>query len=320
MNYKELKIVVVCGGISSEREISLQSGAAIFRALQKSGYRNLQLFDLTRENISELLRMQVDLAFLALHGKGGEDGCIQGALELAGIPYTGSSVEASAICMNKIRTKEILLQAKLPTPRFVTLKQKDPMSGQERVDFLLQQIGLPMVLKAPREGSSFGVVIVKEKDALLAAMQEVFHYCDCLLAEQWISGIELTLPILGNDDPLALPPVEITSKHEFFDYEAKYTHGLCQHIIPAGISEALQNRIMQIGIEAYQALGCSGLARIDFLVDAQEQPMILEVNTLPGMTEMSLFPDSARYAHISFEELVDRIVRLAFSKGVETGK
>lgn len=320
MNEKELKIVVVCGGISSERDVSLRSGAAIFQALQKSGYKNLQLFDLTRENLSDLFHMPMDLAFLALHGKGGEDGCIQGALELAGIPYTGSSVEASAICMNKIRTKEILLHAELPTPRFVTLKRSSFVNEQEQAEFLLNAIGLPMVLKAPNEGSSFGVVLVKTKEALISAMHEVFCFCNCLLAEQFVAGSEFTLPILGNEAPVALPLVEITSQNEFFDYEAKYTQGLCRHILPAGISEPLQQEIAQIGIRAYRTLGCSGLARIDFLVDSNGQPTILEVNTLPGMTEMSLFPDSAKYAHISFEELVQKIVQLALEKSMGTAK
>ena len=222
MNHKDLKIVVICGGISSEREVSLRSGKAVWEALQKGGYTNAYLFDLKRDNLKELLSVSADLAFLALHGKGGEDGCIQGFLELAGIPYTGSSVETSAICMNKIRTKEILLQADLPTPHFVMVRRDEAYDARKVADRLLREIGLPMVLKAPCEGSSFGVVIVKEDQDIISAMEAVFAFGDCLMAEEFVDGVEVTLPILGNDIPMTLPMIEITSENEFYDYEAKY--------------------------------------------------------------------------------------------------
>lgn len=314
MNRKELKIVVVCGGISSEREVSLRSGKAVLESLQRSGYSRASLFDLNSDNLVDLLRTPMDLAFLALHGKGGEDGCIQGALELAGIPYTGSSVEASAICMNKIKTKEILAQAGIPTPKFTTVYAQDVTDPQITAKRLIEQIGLPMVLKSPREGSSIGVLIVKQEQEIISAMQEIFSMGELLLAEEFVSGVELTLPILGNADPRTLPVVEITSENEFYDYEAKYTKGMCHHLIPARIPEAIQADIATLGKKAYRLLGCQGLSRIDFILNAQGNPMLIEVNTLPGMTEMSLFPDSARYVGISFEELTDKIVQLALEK------
>ena len=314
MNQKDLNIVVVYGGVSSEREVSLRSGKAVLDALRRLGYRNATLFDLTEHNLADLLQMRPDLAYLALHGFGGEDGRIQGALDLAGIPYTGSSVESSAICMNKIRTKEILCHWGLPTPRFVTKRRSECTDLLATKQELLSCIGLPMVVKSPSQGSSVGVYIIKKEEELLCAIQEIFSLGDDLLAEEFVDGTELTLPILGNDELTVLPVVEITSENEFYDYEAKYTQGMCHHIIPARISEDAKEKIAQLGAAAYRALGCRGLARIDFILNRNDEPMMIEVNTLPGMTEMSLFPDSARSVGISFEELTERIVLFALER------
>ena len=230
MNQKDLKIVVIYGGVSSEREVSLRSGRAIFDALVRCGYKNTTLFDLTDRNLSELLTIPMDLAYLALHGWGGEDGRIQGMLDLLEVPYTGSSVESSAICMNKIRTKEILGFAGLPTPRFLTKRITDCIDLRATAQDLLERIGLPMVVKSPSQGSSVGVYIIKKQEELLPAIKKVFELGDSLLAEEFVDGVELTLPILGNDDLTVLPVVEITSENEFYDYEAKYTQGMCHHI------------------------------------------------------------------------------------------
>ena len=318
MERKNLKIVVIYGGISSEREVSLKSGAAIADALKKGGYEQVRLFDLSKDSVAELLRIPMDIAFLALHGKGGEDGCIQGMLELAGVPYTGSSVEASAICMNKIRTKQILIQSGVPTPKFLTFSKAE-CDDRERIQHdLIEQIGFPMVLKSPCQGSSIGVVIVKNDSALSLGIQEIFSYGDSLLVEEFVEGVELTLPILGNEALTVFPAVEITSENEFYDYESKYTKGMCHHIIPARISQEELLSIKEYGMRAYRALGCRGLSRIDFIVDRTKGPMLIEVNTLPGMTAMSLFPDSARFAGVSFEELVDKIVALALETAETT--
>ncbi len=314
MSDRDLKIVVVYGGTSSEREISLRSGAAIYNALKQGGYRNVSLFDLTKESLKRLLDTPMELAFLALHGKGGEDGCIQGMLELAGIPYTGSSVETSAICMNKIRTKELLSNAGLPTPKYISLHASDCADREKIANMLCEKIGIPMVVKSPNEGSSIGVFIVKEREKLVYAIDEVLSKGDFLLAEEFINGKELTLPILGNEELTVFPAVEITSENEFYDYQAKYTQGMCHHIIPARISPSVQKRLEKIGKEAYRMLSCSGLARIDFMLSQEQEPTIIEINTLPGMTEMSLFPDSARYAGVPFDELTHRIVQLALEK------
>lgn len=314
MNQKDLNIVVIYGGVSSEREVSLRSGKAVFDALVRRGYRNARLFDLTEHNLAELLSLPMDLAYLALHGWGGEDGRIQGVLDLLGVPYTGSSVESSAICMNKIRTKEVLCFEGLPTPRFLTKRRAECCDLRATVAELLECIGLPMVVKSPSQGSSVGVYIIKREEELLPALEAIFSLGDDLLAEEFVDGIELTLPILGNDELTVLPVVEITSENEFYDYEAKYTQGMCHHIIPARISDEARERIADVGSKAYRALGCRGLARIDFILTREDEPMIIEVNTLPGMTEMSLFPDSARSVGVSFEELTERIVLLAFEQ------
>ena len=314
MDRKNLRITVIYGGISSEREVSLRSGKAVFDALQRCGYRQVSLFDLTRDSLKNLLSNPMDLAVLALHGKGGEDGCVQGMLELAGIPYTGSSVEASAVCMDKIRTKQLIDYAGLPTPRFEQFHRSRGFDVPQMAEMIKERIGLPVVLKSPCEGSSIGVIIVKEEKDLSNAIFDIFSYGDALLAEEFIDGVELTLPILGNKEPTVLPIIEITSKNEFYDYEAKYTQCMCHHLIPARISEEDIKQVNEIGKTAYQTIGCEGLARIDFILDREKGPMLIEINTLPGMTEMSLFPDSARYNGISFEELVDKIVCLALER------
>ncbi len=311
-NYKEKKIMVVCGGFSSEREISLRSGNAVYNALLKKGYANTMLFDLNRENAGQIIEIRPDIVFIALHGKGGEDGCIQGLLELAGIPYTGPGVGASAVCMNKIFTKQVLNDAGLPTAIFFVLRKEECKDYEEKSRFLIDKIGLPMVLKSPCQGSSIGVVIVKDANEIVSAMQEVFKYGDHLLAEQFVDGTEITLPIMGNKELSVLPVIEITSERDFYDYTSKYTPGLCHHIIPACIDAKTEKQVIEIGKEAYHILNCCGLARIDFIVDKVHGPMIIEVNTSPGMTDMSLFPDAARFVGISYEELVEKILIYGF--------
>ncbi len=311
MDLFDLKIAVIYGGMSSEREVSLRSGRAVYGALTRGGFKNVQLFDLTEETIGDVAKIDMDIAYLALHGKGGEDGCIQGMLELLGVPYTGSGVAASASCMDKIRTKELLEYAGLPTPKFTRLTEAECADRPKTAKMLAEGIGLPLVLKSPCEGSSIGVYIAKTEAEVERYIEDIFKYGNMLLCEEFMDGVELTLPIMGNSEPCALPIIEITSENEFYDFESKYTEGMCRHIIPARISGEDGERISEIGKMAYKALGCRGLSRIDFILDSQKGPMIIEINTLPGMTDMSLFPDSARYAGISFEELVKKIVEYA---------
>lgn len=310
---KNIKILVVCGGISTERDVSLRSGNAVYNALLRKGYTNCSLFDLTQDNMGDILANRPDVVFLGLHGKGGEDGSIQGFLELAGIPYTGPGVASSAVCMDKIFTKRVLENAGLPTAKFMVYRRDECSDTKKVVDELVEKIGLPMVLKSPCQGSSIGVVIVKSKDEMTGAIEVVFKYGDHLLAEQFVKGTEITLPIMGNEELVTLPIIEITSEREFYDYTAKYTSGLCHHIIPANIDKATEKEVIEIGIKAYKELHCCGLSRVDFIVDINKGPMIIEVNTLPGMTDMSLFPDAARYVGISYEDLVEKILEYGLS-------
>ena len=311
---KNIKIVVVCGGVSSEREVSLRSGEAVFKALNQAGYKKVSLFDLKRDNFKLLLSEKPDVCYLALHGEGGEDGCIQGALQLAGIPYTGPGIASSAIAMDKILTKKLLDYSGIPTAKFIEVKKGNITNINTTIKHLIDNIGLPMVLKAPSQGSSIGVVIVNKEEDMSDAICEVFKYGDSLLAEEFLDGVEVTLPILGNKNPKALPIIEITSSNDFYDFESKYTPGMCEHIIPARISESDAKLINDIGVHTYEVVGCTGLSRIDFILDKKKGPMVIEVNTIPGMTEMSLFPDSAKHAGISFPNLVSQIVELATEK------
>lgn len=303
----DMNIAVVYGGISTEREISLNSGNAIYRALTNYGYTNVWLFDLQEDNIGDLISKRPDIAFLALHGKGGEDGCIQGALDLAKILYTGSGVACSAICMNKVLTKQVLSAANLPTAKFAKYWKNDVSDMASLKKQLIDTIGIPMVLKPPCQGSSIGVFIVKDESEIEDAIIQVFRLGNQLLAEEFLNGVEITLPIIGNDNITILPDVEITSERAFYDYKAKYTQGLCHHIIPSRISESDRMKVHEIGEKVYMELKCRGIARIDFIIDKEKGPMVIEVNTLPGMTEMSLVPDSARAMGITFEELTSRL-------------
>ena len=264
--------------------------------------------------MGDIISKHPDAVYLALHGEGGEDGCIQGMLELAQIPYTGPGVSVSAVCMNKILTKQVLAAYDIPTAKFL-VKRSDECEDIASVKAeLLEKIGLPMVLKSPCQGSSIGVVMVKQECDIENGIYEVFRYGNQLLAEEFLSGVEITLPIMGNQELTVLPDIEITSEREFYDYTAKYTNGLCHHIIPARISENDREQVRAIGSRAYRALNCCGLSRIDFIIDEQKGPMVIEVNTLPGMTEMSLFPDSAKAAGITFDELVSLILKLGLDR------
>ncbi len=310
---RDANITILCGGNSSERKISLNSGAAVHKALVSEGYSRAHLFDL-QDNLSELLDMKPDVVYLALHGKGGEDGAIQGALELAGIPYTGPGVAASAVCMNKILTKQVLASAGLPTAPFLSFFADEGIDISAVADEIFEKIGLPAVLKSPSQGSSIGVIIVKEKEKLCESIKELFELDDLLMAEKFLDGTEITIPLIGNSAPTTLPIVEIVSDREFYDFEAKYTSGLCHHIIPARITEKDAEDVKKLAEKAYRVLGCRGISRIDFIIDRTAGPMIVEVNTSPGMTDMSLVPDSAKFAGLSFVKLIETVLQFGLEE------
>jgi D-alanine-D-alanine ligase len=302
---KKKKIGVLMGGSSAEREISLRTGKAVLRAL-RAKYYTADGIDANKSLGSTLLKKKVELAFIALHGKGGEDGTIQGMLEMMKLPYTGSGVLASALAMNKKMTKTILRYYGLPTADFQILHAAEI----ERTDFH-RRIGipLPLVAKPIAEGSTIGTSVVTSKRALRKACREAARFDHQVLIERFIEGTEITTGIVNGE---ALPVIEIIPRDGFYSYRAKYTPGRTDYIIPARIGKRTVSKIQQISVEAYHALGCEGVARVDLMLShKRNQPYILEINTIPGMTETSLLPMAAEFAGISFEDLVEKMVLTA---------
>jgi len=307
------KILVLMGGWSEEREVSLRSGAAVLKALQNLGYEARGM-DLKEIAVQQIADYHPDLVYLALHGKDGEDGTVQGMLEIMGLRYTGSGVAASAIGINKVLTKKIVSFEGIPTSPFTIIKRTDFIATESSVKDLIEKIGLSLVIKAATQGSSIGTYIVKDGAAVAKAIEAAFEYDSEVLVEKFIDGTEVTSAVVGNENPEVLPLIEITSENEFYDFESKYTPGMCAHIIPARVEESVQVRIADLSRVIYKTLNCRGCARIDFIIDRSGQPFMLEVNTIPGMTEMSLVPDAARAAGMSFEQIVEKIVKLGFEQ------
>ncbi len=311
MKMQRKKILVLMGGISAEREVSLRSGKAVLDALLALNY-DAQAIDFNSNSIKDIIAYNPDLVFIALHGKYGEDGTVQGLLESLQIPYTGSGVTTSAVCIDKVLSKRIFNSAGIPNAPFRIIYPQDLDDPVILHKQLTSDLGLPMVIKAATQGSSIGTYIIKDENEILSAINNAFNYSREVLVEKFIDGQELTVAIIGNNVPQVLPLIEITSANEFYDYESKYTKGMCEHIIPARIGEESQAEITRISKQVYTLMGCQGFARVDFMLDKSGQPFVLEVNTIPGMTEMSLVPDAARAAGISFPELIEMIVKMGF--------
>ena len=297
------KVAVLFGGRSAEREISLNSGSRVLAALLRQGV-DAQAFDPAERKLDELSAF--DRAFIMLHGRYGEDGTIQGALELMGIPYTGSGVMASAIGMDKWRTKLLWRSVGLPIPDFVMLTADSDFAAVEK------QLGLPLFVKPACEGSSIGVSKVSEPGALHAAYLEAAKYDALVLAEEAVLGGEYTVSIVGEGDSMqALPTIKIEPATEFYDYDAKYFRNDTVYRCPCGLPEARELHLRAQALEAFRVLGCRGWGRVDYLMDEQGKAYFLEVNTSPGMTDHSLVPMAARVAGISYDELVMRVLALA---------
>jgi D-alanine-D-alanine ligase len=304
------KVAVLMGGRSAEREVSLMSGQGVLAALQASGV-DAHAFDPAERDLSELKREGFDRCFIALHGRYGEDGTVQGALELLGIPYTGSGVMASSIAMDKTMTKRVWLAEGLPTPAYV-LVQREHL-GQVSVDGLIQTLGLPMIVKPAREGSSIGVTKVLTAEELPAALAAA-GVCDTdILCEQCIVGDEVTCPVLGQGERThALPVIRIVAPAGNYDYQNKYFTDDTQYLVPSGLPAAEEAAIDALVVKAYQVLGCRGWGRIDVMIDAAtRQPYLLEINTSPGMTGHSLVPMSARASGLSYEALCCQLLASA---------
>ncbi|WP_459814658.1 D-alanine--D-alanine ligase [Geotalea toluenoxydans] len=298
------KIGVLMGGLSAEREVSLKSGAAVLKALVGLGYNAVGI-DVDRNVATKIAAEGIDAAFIALHGRYGEDGAIQGLLELMAIPYTGSGVLASALAMNKIFAKQAFQAAGL------TVAPYRVVCRGEVFDAKTLTFPFPVVVKPSQEGSSVGVSIVRQESELEAAMQDAFKYDREILIEQFIKGSEVQVGILEDK---ALGAIEIVPKKEFYDFEAKYSPGMAEHILPARLPADIYEKVLRAGEEGHRALGCSGYSRVDFLVTAEGLCYILEVNTLPGMTDLSLLPEIARGSGIEFGELVERLISAATLK------
>ena len=296
------KVAVLMGGRSAEREVSLMSGQGVLQALRASGV-NAHAFDPAERDLSELKREGFDRCFIALHGRYGEDGTVQGALELLGIPYTGSGVMASSIAMDKTMTKRVWLAEGLPTPNYVLVRREQ--LGSVSMDGLIQALGLPMIVKPAREGSSIGVSKVEQIQDLPAALAAAAQ-CDAdILCEQCIVGDEVTCPVLGaGDEARALPVIRIVAPEGNYDYQNKYFTDDTQYLVPSGLPAQEEADIQALVRRAYQTLGCRGWGRIDVMIDGTtRQPYLLEINTSPGMTGHSLVPMSAAAEGMSYEAL-----------------
>jgi D-alanine-D-alanine ligase len=289
------------GGRSAEREISLKSGTMVLDALKRSGV-DAHAFDPRDHGLEALKAQRFDRAFIALHGRFGEDGTVQGALEYLGIPYTGSGVMASALAMDKWRTKLLWRAAGLPTPDYELMSARTDPAG------LAARLGLPLMVKPAREGSSIGMSKVTTIEKISPAYELAARYDDVVIAERFVEGMELTAAILG-DEPL--PLIRLETPREFYDYEAKYFADDTRYICPCGLPAEQERSVQRMALEAFRVLGCSGWGRVDAMLDRDGKLQLLEVNTIPGMTDHSLVPMAARAKGISFEDLVVRILDTA---------
>jgi len=304
------KVGVLYGGRSAEREVSLMSGKGVLAALQSKGV-DAHGFDPAERSLAELAAEKFDRVFIALHGRYGEDGSLQGALEQLGIPYTGSGVMASSIAMDKVMTKRVCLSREVSTPGFIALDAKE--TSDEQLRKAADTLGLPLMLKAPHEGSTIGIAKVTRMEELRKGFDDCARYDDTVLAEQFIVGREITVPVLGKGRTAqALPIVEIRAPQGNYDYHNKYFSDDTQYLCPAPLDEDAARHIQMLAVRAFNAIGCSGWARVDFMLSAPDNaPYLLEINTSPGMTGHSLVPMSAKAAGISYEDLCVRILRSA---------
>lgn len=308
------KIMVLMGGPSTEREVSLRTGTAIHDALLAKNC-NVVTLDLDRDVVAKLLAEKPDVVFVAVHGKYGEDGIIQGILELLEIPYTGSGVLASAMAMDKAVSKKLFTAAGIPTPKALMFGSVDRRAGLEHIiDQISRQFPLPVVVKAATQGSSIGVIIVTELSKLGSALEDAFGYSETVVVEQYINGKEITVAVWGNDEPQALPVIEIAPKSGLYDYQSKYTKGATEYIVPARLPQTVYQAVQQTAVKAHQTLQCRGISRVDFMVQDDGCFYVLEVNTVPGMTETSLVPKAAAAQGMNFGDFLLNLITLAVQK------
>ena len=308
------KLGVLLGGSSGERSVSLLSGQRVSTSLRRQDYEVIDI-DLVKDDwLTQLISEEVDAVFLALHGKGYEDGTIQAILSHFGLPYTGSGILASALGMNKIMSKQIFSTMQIPTPDYLKIHLEEDLKVQTQN--AIEQLGLPLVVKPASEGSSLGVSIIHEPDEIYHAIEKNRIFKDNLF-EKYVQGQEITVGLIGvGDDLQALPILELIPKREFYDYQAKYTAGLTEFVIPARLSDEVSQVAKSIALRAHQALGCHGYSRVDMIVDQLGQPFVTEVNTLPGLTELSDLPAQAAASGISYDRLLSKILDSAISRDI----
>lgn len=296
------KVGVLYGGRSAEREVSIMSGTGVHEALRSRGV-DAHLFDTGKRSLAELAAENFDRVFISLHGRYGEDGTLQGALELLGIPYTGSGPMASSLAMDKVMTKKVWLEAGLPTPDYAAL------TAENQLDAAIAKIGLPAIMKAPHEGSTLGIVKATQAADVLAAYRESAKFDDVVLVEQFITGRELTIAILGSrEQARALPIIEIVAPQGNYDYQNKYFTDDTKYLCPAPVSDEIAKLVADIAVRAYRALDCEGWGRADVILDAAGKPWLLEMNTSPGMTGHSLVPMAAKAVGMSYPDLCMHIL------------
>jgi len=307
------RIGVLMGGNSSERDVSLRTGAAVHRALCRRGYDAVTI-DVGPTLSRDLQDEKIAIAFLALHGPGGEDGAMQGFLETIGIPYTGSGIEASAVGMQKVTTKTILAAHGIPVPAGTVIRRGEQVSSAKALR--AAKLSWPVVVKPASEGSTIGVTIVKKPSQWNEALALAHRYDRHAMVEAYIPGHEVTVSLLGRqgEPPLVLPAVEIVAPGGFYNFAAKYEKGKTQYLCPAPLSAAITKQIRDFARQTYEVLGCAGAARVDFRITPRGRPYVLEINTVPGMTETSLLPMAAAQAGIGYEELTERILESAVAR------
>ncbi len=293
------KVAVLMGGTSAERDVSLKSGEAVLAGLRQRDV-DAHAVDPKEQSLHDIDQADYARAFIILHGRGGEDGVMQGALQSIDMPYTGSGVLGSALAMDKLRCKQLWHGMGLPTPQWHVLQSE--ADCQQAVDTL----GLPLMVKPAHEGSSIGMSKVEQADRLVEAWRLAATYDDCVIAEQWITGSEYTAAILGNQ---VLPLIKLETPNSFYDFDAKYVADTTNYICPCGLDENTETHLASIAMQAFHAVGASGWGRVDFMCDENKRPYLIEVNTVPGMTDHSLVPMAARAAGIEFDELVWRILQ-----------
>ncbi len=312
INPRSCRVALLAGGKSNEREISLASGDGAREALQAAGFPVVDIDPANPDDLKRLIEEHFDVAFLCLHGKYGEDGTVQGLLDIVGIPYTCSGVWSSALAMDKPKAKVFYEKAGVPTPPSVTVRKGEAVD----VAAIIGKLGGHVVVKPGNEGSAIGVFIVEGQDSVEKALHKALEIDDEVLVERYISGTELTVAVLGNEDAVALPIIEIIPKSAFYDFESKYAADGSQHICPARLPEDIARKVQDEAVKAHKALSCSGASRSDFILEKDGSCWCLETNTIPGMTATSLLPDAAKAAGMSFPELCKKLIELALDESV----